>query len=145
MEFDQNNPVVKLCAFGIELEGKGALQDAADIFYDAWTVAESDFEKFTAAHYVARRQDTVQQKLEWDLVALNHALLVNDQTSRAALPSLYLNIAKCYEDLGDFTNATTNYELAESFVHHIPDEGYGTMIRTGIRQGLERIGSLRKN
>ena len=55
------------------------------------------------------------------------------------LPSLYLNIAKCHEDLGDPVQAESNYRLAASFEKYLPEDGYGNMIRSGIRNGLERI------
>jgi tetratricopeptide (TPR) repeat protein len=42
---------------------------------------------------------------------------------RGAFPSLYSNIAKCYEDLGNLENAKKNYELANSFKEKIFDRG----------------------
>jgi rifampin ADP-ribosylating transferase len=56
-----------------------------------------------------------------------------------AFPSLYLNIAKCYEDLNDLGNAKRNYELALSFSNLLPDDGYGNMIKGGIKNGIERV------
>lgn len=61
--------------------------------------AADDFEKFTAAHYVARHQKSVEDKLNWDETALAFTLKINDRNMRTSYPSLYLNIAKCYEDL----------------------------------------------
>lgn len=138
MLLDQNNPVIKLCAYGMELEGNGSVQEAVDIFYDAWTIAESDFDKAIAAHYVARHQESVQEKLEWDALALEHALRDTNDSCKSLLPSLYLNIAKCYEDLNDYHNARKNYEQAWTLAAYLPDDGYGTMIRNGIQKGLER-------
>src|SRR3954470_3904197 len=99
MTFDQNNKVVQLCVKGMELEGQGQLTEASILFNEAWNIAANDFEKFTAAHYVARHQQSITDKLNWDQVALNHALNINDESVKEALPSLYLNIGKCYEDL----------------------------------------------
>ena len=61
------------------------------------------FEKFISAHYVARHQENIQDKLKWDETALNLALKINDKNIKGALPSLYLNIAKCHEDLKDLS------------------------------------------
>jgi rifampin ADP-ribosylating transferase len=41
----------------------------------------------------------------------------------SAFPSLYSNIARCYEDLSDPGNAKKNYELANSFRNNPSDKG----------------------
>jgi len=126
----------------MELEGKGQPTDAAILFLKAWHEAQTDFEKFTAAHYVARHQKTTEDKLQWDKTALQHALNIQEQeTVKAVLPSLYLNIAKCHEDLGDIDQAKTNYRSASAFAAFLSDDGYGTMIKKGIANGLERTDS----
>src|SRR5258708_31371703 len=140
MLFDPDNKIVKLCADGMILEGKGKPQEAYQLFLQAWDEAANDIEKFTAAHYVARHQKTIPDKLKWDELALASVLKINEENIKETFPSLYLNIAKCYEDLKDFTIAKTNYELALSFADNLPDNGYGKMIRSGIMSGLERVG-----
>jgi rifampin ADP-ribosylating transferase len=137
--YDPNSKIVKLCAEGMELEGQGRNDEALKHFEQAWKEASNDFEKFTAAHYVARHQESVADKLEWDETALQLALKINDETVMGAYPSLYLNIAKGYEDLNDFNNAKMNYELALSFTLHLSDDGYGNLIKGGILNGIERI------
>ena len=102
MQFDPNNKVVQLCAEGMELEGQGKKNEALQLFQRAWKMATNDFEKFTSAHYVARHQESTENKLQWDETALNLALKINDDNIKEALSSLYLNVAKCYEDLSDF-------------------------------------------
>lgn len=139
MQFDPENKVVKLCAKGMELEGAGKPMEAAKIFYEAWNAATDDFEKFTAAHYVARHQSSVADKLKWDETALNFAVKLNDDSLKDVLPSLYLNVAKCHEDLGDFENALKNYQSAHSFAAFLPEDGYGKMIRAGIESGVKRV------
>jgi tetratricopeptide (TPR) repeat protein len=139
MQVDPNNKIVKLCAQGMEMEGKGNPEEASKYFLQAWNEATNDFEKFTAAHYVARHQKSVADKLNWDETALQLALKINDDTIKGSYPSLYLNIAKCYEDLNDFDNARKNYQLALSFTNLLPDSGYGNMIKGGIMSGIERV------
>ncbi|OQP44762.1 rRNA adenine methyltransferase [Niastella yeongjuensis] len=139
MEFNPENKVVQLCAQGMEQEGKGQPEEAARLFNEAWAIAATDFERFTAAHYVARHQKSVWNKLLWDLKALSHALKIEEEGIKASLASLYLNVAKCYEDLDDFGNAKINYQLALSFVDFLPNDGFGNMIRSGIARGLERV------
>jgi hypothetical protein len=141
MQFDPDNNVVKLCAQGMEKESEGKTDEAAKLFLNAWNEATNDFEKFTAAHYVARHQITVTDKLKWDEIALGSALKINNNEMKSGYPSLYLNVAKCYEDLKDFDNAKRNYDLALSYSHFLPDDGYGRMIKSGINNGLDRIAS----
>lgn len=139
MQFDTNNKIVKLCVQGMEFEGLGRRKEALELFQRAWNEATSDFEKFTSAHYIARHQENVKDKLQWDETALRFALKINDETVMNVYPSLYLNIAKCHEDLNDFDNAKKNYELALSFTHHLSDDGYGNLIKGGIMNGMERM------
>jgi tetratricopeptide (TPR) repeat protein len=123
MEFDPNNNVVKLCLQGMDMEGKGKPEEASRIFLQAWNEATNDFEKFTAAYYVARHQKDVRDKLKWFETVLQFALKINNHSVKAAFPSLYSNIAKCYEDLGDVDNARKNHELAISFSGKPSDNG----------------------
>lgn len=138
MNFDPDNKINQLCAKGIEIEAAQPAEAKA-LFVQAWNEAITDVEKFTAAHYVARHQPSMEDKLKWDMTALNVALKINDDSIRAALPSLYLNIAKCYEDLNDFIAARKNYEAALLYQQNLPADGYGQMIKSGIKNGLERV------
>lgn len=139
MQFDPENPIFKLCAHGMQLEGEGRHDEASTTFQQAWEQAANNFEKFTAAHYVARHQDSVAGKLKWDETALQLALGLDDEGIKGMLPSLYLNIAKCHEDLHDFIKANENYRLALAYTSFLPDDGYGNMIRAGINAGIARV------
>ncbi|HSS21540.1 MAG TPA: NAD(+)--rifampin ADP-ribosyltransferase [Pyrinomonadaceae bacterium] len=123
MEFDPRNNVIKLCIQGMAWEEKGDSGEAGRQFLQAWNEATNDFEKFTAAYYVARSQNDVHDKLKWLETALQFAAEINDDSVKAAFPALYSNIAKCYEDLGDTANAKKNYELASSFTDEPSDRG----------------------
>jgi Rifampin ADP-ribosyl transferase len=54
---------------------------------------------------------------------LRLALTINDDSVKGAYASLYINIAKCYEDLDDFDNAKENYELGNSVIGKPSDTG----------------------
>jgi len=123
MEFSPFNPVVKRCIQGMDMEEKGRPEEAAQLFLQAWEEATNDLEKFLAAHYVARHQETVSGKLGWLETALQHVLKINDDTVKSAFPSLYANIARCYEDLGDAEKAKENSESAALFKHNPADKG----------------------
>jgi len=139
MQFDPENQINKLCAQGMQLEGEGDREGAARMFLQAWNEAATPMEKFTAAHYVARHQPTIADKLKWDETALNLALGIDDGTIKSVYPSLYLNIAKGYEDIKIFSKANAHYQLALRYTRFLPDDGYGNMIRAGVKNGIERV------
>lgn len=123
MEFNPANPIVKLCLQAMDMEEKGKPEEAGRLFLEAWHKATGDFEKFTAAYYLARYQENASEKLKWYETALQFALKINDNTVHSALASLYLNIAKCYEDLADAGKARKNYELSASVKYKPSDDG----------------------
>lgn len=143
MNLEPDNHVVKLCTQGMDIEGKP--EEASKLFIQAWNEAINDFERFIAAHYIARHQKSITDKLKWDETALHLALEIKDNDVSGAYPSLYLNIAKCYEDLGDVENAEKNYQLALSFTDRLADDGYGNMIKGGILNGIKRLKLLNEN
>nr|WP_132222507.1 NAD(+)--rifampin ADP-ribosyltransferase [Albibacterium bauzanense] len=135
MEFNPNNPIVKLCIQGMGMEEKNKSEDASRLFLQAWDEATNDFEKYIAAFYVARHQENVPDKLKWLETTLQFALRINDDSVKGAFSSLYLNIAKCYEDLNDLDNAKKNNDLAVSFKEQLFDTGpfyHGTKADLGI-------------
>ncbi len=123
MEFSPNNKIISLCLQGMSMEDTGQPEEAKKLFLQAWNEATNDFEKFTAAFYVARHQQNVVEKLKWHQTALSSAIKTNDDTVKTAFPSLYTNIAKCYEALSDAGNAEKYHELAASFTHNLTDKG----------------------
>ena len=123
MEFSPFNPIVKLCLQGMEMEDKGKHEEAVKIFLQGWDEATNDFERFLAAFYVARLQKTTSDKLEWLERALQSALNINTEAVTSAFPSLYSNIAKCYEELGEPEKAKENSELANSYKNNPTDKG----------------------
>ncbi len=105
------------------MEEKSKPDEASKLFLRAWNESTNAFEKFIAAHFVARHQENVRDKLEWIETALRFALATNDDGVKSAFPSLYRNIAKCYEELGDDDNAKKNQEFAKSFEENPADKG----------------------
>ncbi len=136
--FDVNNPVVKLCAQGIATEGAGDIAAAKELYGQAWSIAANDIERLTAAHYMARNQSP-QEQLYWNQLAVDHALNVKEESVTAILPSLYLNLGKSHEDLGDIVLAAKHYLLAERYTGQLADDGYGRMTRSGIAAALARV------
>ncbi|MBI1223446.1 MAG: NAD(+)--rifampin ADP-ribosyltransferase [Bacteroidetes bacterium] len=123
MKFSPFNDVVKLCLQGMEMEEQKKTAQAIQLFFQAWNEASDDFEKFLAAYYLSRQQNSVSEKLKWLSTSLLYAKKVNDPAAQSAFPALYLSLAKCYEDLGDQPKAKEYHELAKSFQYHPGDKG----------------------
>jgi tetratricopeptide (TPR) repeat protein len=123
MEFTPTNPIVQRCLQGMALEDAGKPEEAGKVFLQAWNEATHDFEKFLAAHYVARHQNNDSDRLQWLETALACALNTQNKSVKSAFPTLYLNIAECQEALGNADEAKKNYELAASFEGTPSDEG----------------------
>src|SRR5690554_4067454 len=122
IKFDPNNVIVKLCMSGMGLEETGNIEDATTMFQKAWHEATDDYERFIAAYHLARQQKSVTDKMKWMETSLQCALNIDDDNVRSAYSTLYLNIAKCYEELCDPANAEDNYELSNSY-KGVPSDG----------------------
>jgi rifampin ADP-ribosylating transferase len=123
IKFDPNNIIIKLCMSGMSLEDNGNIEDATTMFQKAWHQATDDYERFIAAYHIARQQKSITEKLKWMEKSLQCAININDDNVKSAYSTLYLNIAKCYEELSDPDNANINYELSNSYKGTPSDEG----------------------
>jgi hypothetical protein len=126
------NPVVQLCAQGMMTGDPG-------LFERAWEARSDDFDACVAAHYLARHQPDAQSALEWNARALTHAEAAGSERVRGFFPSLLLNLAKAYEDVGDLVEAARHYDLAGDAARELPDDGYSAMIRRGVSSGRARV------
>lgn len=122
-QFDPNNKIFQLLLRGMSMEDSGKPEEASLLFLEAWSEATDDFEKFIAAYYVARDQKNSPDKLKWFETSLQFALKVNDVAVKSAFPSLYLNLAECYEALSDSDKAKENIELSHSYKGMPSDPG----------------------
>lgn len=145
MNFDPENPVVKMCVTGMELEAQGKIREAHDLFQQAWNAATNDFERFTAAHYLARNQQDPKDSLFWNRESLRLALLLDHEGVKPQLPSLYLNVAKSHETLGQRDEAKANYQSAAEHSVHLPEGGFSNLIKSGINAGLKRTNGFKFN
>ena len=119
---DTNNPVIQLCMAGTRAEFEHSLDDARRLYQQAWDARTDDYDACIAAHYVARFQDSVEDSLHWNHLALKHANVVNDERVKDFYPSLYLNLGRSYELVGNQNEAQKYYDLAaELGVVHQPD------------------------
>src|SRR6185437_16430956 len=109
MAFDPSNPIVKLCLAAMDMELNNKPQEASKLFMQAWNEASAEFKKFIAAYYVTRHQSNLPDKIKWIETTLLFALKINDNSVHSALPALYTNLAKCYDDLGKHQDAKKYY------------------------------------
>jgi tetratricopeptide (TPR) repeat protein len=141
---DPNNPVVKLCAEGMQVEDEGRIEQAQQLFLHAWEMCEDDFDACIAAHFVARHR-APQERLHWNQLALRHADAVNDERVYGFYPSLYLNMGWSHEQLGELAQATNYYKLATVRLDELPDgASYTDVVRKGIAAGQARLAQLQK-
>ena len=136
---DSDNPVVRLCAEGMMVEGQGHGDQARDLFAQAWDQSKNDVEACIAAHYLARHQGSAEQTLYWNREALRRADASGDERVGSFYPSLYLNLGRSYELIGDSAAARRYYDLAAESANNLPADGYGAMVRRGIGAGQRRV------
>jgi tetratricopeptide (TPR) repeat protein len=119
---DQDSPSAKLCIKGIQAEFEHKLDDARNLYREAWSVAADDYDFCIAAHYIAHLEENPESALEWNLKALVHAKLVNDNRVEVFYASLFVNIGRSFELLGDLEQAQHYYEHAnEHGLEHEPN------------------------
>jgi hypothetical protein len=116
---DLTNPVIQLCMDGSHAEFEHRLEDARALYQQAWEARTDDYEACIAAHYVARFQDSPEEGLRWNQLALDHAEAVHDERVKDFLPSLYLNLGQAHETLGHQAESRKYYNLAADlgFIH----------------------------
>ena len=98
---DQRNHVIQLCIQGTQAEFRGERDRAREIYQKAWVIASNDYEACIAAHYLGHLEDDPERKLRWDRIALEKANSCGDEAVKEFFPSLYLNLGRSLELLGD--------------------------------------------
>lgn len=139
MPIDPENVVVKLCASGMQAETEGRMDDAKRLYEQAWSGHSTDYEACIAAHYLARRQSSIEDEFEWNKVALTRARCVDSDLIGGFYASLYLNVAYSYEKLGNLTAARQHLQSAQHHLEAVPDGPYKEIVRGGIENALSRI------
>ncbi|MGC4858780.1 hypothetical protein [Micromonospora sp. DT41] len=135
----------------VELGRSGQKVQARDTLTALWArigVAGDAFHRCTLAHYLADLQDTTEAELLWDERALAAVSDLTDERAQqyhhslqaqAFLPSLHLNLADDHRRLSNPAEAREHLATARSLVQHLPDDQYGTMIRSGIQNVTEAL------
>ncbi|HTZ75455.1 MAG TPA: hypothetical protein VMB47_16145 [Candidatus Aquilonibacter sp.] len=140
MPIDPDNPVARLCAEGIQAEASGKAIAAMRLYMQAWEKRSDDLDACIAAHYVARLQKTPEEILEWNQRSLDAANALDDEDVASFYPSLYLNMGKAHEELGQRDEARHYYQLAAEKLGFLPQGDYAEVVKTGVANALKRIG-----
>ena len=130
MTIDPDNPVVRLCAEGMAVEGDRAA--ARTLFAQAWAIRRDDYDACIAAHFVAPHQDAPEETLRWNALAVAHAEAVLDGRAQTLLASVYLNLGESYRLAGEQAKAVTAMERARAALDRLPIDGYRTFVANGI-------------
>jgi tetratricopeptide (TPR) repeat protein len=130
MTIDPDNPVVRLCADGMAIEGDASA--ARELFAKAWMLRRDDYEASIAAHFIARHQATPDDTLHWNALAVRHAEAVGDHRVDDLLASLYLNLGESYRVLGRSDEAAAAAERASAALIDLPPGGYRDFVAGGI-------------
>lgn len=136
---DVNNPVIQLCIKGSQAELARKIDLANSFYQQAWELSTDDYEACISAHYLARTQTTLEEVLEWNKKALDHADLSDDPKIKEMYPSLYLNMGKSYEDSQDYAEALHYYQLGLDSVKDEPPGSYGEMIKASFIEKIEEL------
>ncbi len=142
---DPQNQIVRYCAEGMEREQKGRHKEALRLFMLAWDQSKDAFERSIAAHYVARHQATPEMTLRWNQESLTNADAVGDDRVLGFYPSLYLNMGRSHEDLGNLKDARRFYALAADRMGCLPESPYGDIVRRGVMNGMQRTSNCAEN
>jgi hypothetical protein len=142
---DPQNRVVRYCVEGMEREQEGRHEEALRLFMLAWDQSTDAFERSIAAHYVARHQTTPERALHWNQESLINADAAGDDRVQGFYPSLYLNMGKSHEDLGNLQDARRFYVLAADRIGCLPEGRYADIVRSGVMNGMQRISNCSEN
>jgi tetratricopeptide (TPR) repeat protein len=138
MPIDPINPVVLLCAAGMERDGEP--EEARRLFQQAWDARRNDYDAAIAAHYLARHQPTPDETLRWNSLAVTHAERVVDGRTTELFPSLYLNLASSLAALGRLDEARIIIVRAKAHLETLRADGYREFLAYGISRLQARIG-----
>lgn len=109
---DLNRRAVALCLSGTQAEFEKRDGDARRLYEEAWKSSTDDYEKCIAAHYVAHLELDPVAALNWNLLALEHALKVENAVVETFFPSLYVNLGCSYQMMGDKERSAYYYGQA---------------------------------
>lgn len=143
-----DHPLWPTIAAGILESQSGDRELARRQLTDVWSVlgAEDHALRCIVAHYLADLQTDLRSELEWDHRALDAHGKIQDAelsplglSAAAFLPSLHLNLGDGWLRAGDPARARQHLDRARSAEAHLGPDGYGDMVRRGLKGLAGRI------
>lgn len=117
------------------------------------TVSDGEHAKrCVLAHYLADLEGNLDNEITWDeraLVAYQHVgesdlAPIGIPSANGLAPSLHLNLGDGYLRQGHLDRARSHLNAGLSTVHHLGGDGYGAMIRTGLKRLDARIATAER-
>ena len=110
-------------------------------------VEEDHAQRCVLAHYLADQQENLQSETRWDEQALTEFTHLQDgdlaaigvPSTAGFAPSLHLNLGDDYLRAGRVQDAEDQVVRAQQSVARLPEQGYGAMIRDGVRRLQGRV------
>jgi hypothetical protein len=124
-----------------EMNVGGDPAGARAILEGLWVSADAPLHRCAIAHYLADLQESVDDELRWDELALQAFPDVSDERTReyddtwrarAFLPTLHLNLADVHRRAGHPERARHHLTEAAAAVDALPGDEYGAMIRDAL-------------
>lgn len=138
------DPVMQAVTEAVARGHEGDRAGARAALLATWRNVGDDGDPFyrcVIAHYLADVTHDAEEELLWDERALEAALETTDERAQAYdaslaiagfFPSLHLNLADVLRRLGRFDEAAVHAEHTAARVDVLPDDGYGTSIRSAL-------------
>lgn len=123
-------------------DGAGA-RDTLTVLWEQVGEHGDALHRCSIAHYLADLQESVVDELAWDERAMAAVTTLSDERVRrfhdsmqvrAFLPSLHLNLADAHRRAGNPAEARPHLAAAVAGLDALPDDEYGSMIRTGVEK-----------
>lgn len=123
-------------------QGPEDVAESRAVFRSLWedTAPSEHALRCVIAHYAADLETEPYAERAWDEAALDEFEAAPPESwsevgiadSAGMLPSLHLNLADVIHRCGDADLARAHLTMAERHLDLLPDDAYGTTVRTGI-------------
>ncbi|RJL32667.1 tetratricopeptide repeat protein [Bailinhaonella thermotolerans] len=144
------DPIMERIGAATALGHRGDRDGARRLLGELWDELTDPLHRCALAHAMADLQDDPREELTWDLRALEAADSITDERARRAgatgqvaafYPSLHLNLGDVLHRLGDLGRARDHLRRGLAAADALPDDGYGRMIRQGLANLADRLGT----
>lgn len=115
------------------------------MFQEAWQLAQAervDFYAIDALHMLGIVAQTAEEQLSWNLKALQLAEVTEHERSKRWRGSLYNNIGWTYHEMGEYAQALTLFEKAQTFYAKSDDVKAFRIARWTVARTYRSLGQV---